>query len=38
MGLQAFRNASPRQRRLILLMIGAVLLLPVVGAAVSAIF
>jgi hypothetical protein len=37
MGLQAFRNASPRQRRFIVLMIGAVLLLPFVGAALSAI-
>jgi hypothetical protein len=37
MGLRAFRNASPRQRRFIVLMIGAVLLLPFVGAALSAI-
>lgn len=36
--MQAFRNASPRQRRVILLMIGAVLLVPFVGAAISAIF
>lgn len=38
MGLRAFRNASSRQRRLVLAMIGGVLLVPFVGAALSAIF